>query len=144
MNTNEKLEKITIEYEDKLFDIFKNIIDTSTMVAIEEEMEPIDKYAYVNKSVQNAFSQLASIQGLSNNEPNISDSLNEKIYDYYDPLAQEARIDIQNKIDNIMDSEYLEELIDKLNSLKAELENKGLSSYFYEKRNIKKKYEYVN
>ena len=139
MNTNEKLEKITIEYEDKLFDIFKNIIDTSTMVAIEEEMEPIDKYAYVNKSVQNAFSQLASIQGLSNNEPNISDSLNEKIYDYYDPLAQEARIDIQNKIDNIMDSEYLEELIDKLNSLKAELENKGLSSYFYEKRNIKKR-----
>lgn len=139
MNTNEKLEKITIEYEDKLFDIFKNIIDTSTMVAIEEEMEPIDKYAYVNKSVQNAFSQLASIQGLSNNEPNISDSLNEKIFDYYDPLAQEARIDIQNKIDNIMDSEYLEELIDKLNSLKAELENKGLSSYFYEKRNIKKR-----
>ena len=139
MNTNEKLEKITIEYEDKLFDFFKNIIDTSTKVAIEEEMEPIDKYAYVNKSVQNAFSQLASIQGLSNNEPNISDSLNEKIYDYYDPLAQEARIDIQNKIDNIMDSEYLEELIDKLNSLKAELENKGLSSYFYEKRNIKKR-----
>ena len=38
-----------------------------------------------------------------------------------------------------MDSEYLEELIDKLNSLKAELENKGLSSYFYEKRNIKKR-----
>ena len=139
MNTNEKLEKITIEYEDKLFDIFKNIIDTSTKVAIEEEMEPIDKYAYVNKSVQNAISQLASIQGLSNNEPNISDSLNEKIFDYYDPLAQEARIDIQNKIDNIMDSEYLEELIDKLNSLKAELENKGLSSYFYEKRNIKKR-----
>jgi len=135
----EEFENITIEYEKKIWEIFKRTIDTATIKAIKEGMDPLDEYAFVNNAVENAFRELASVQGYNHDNPYISDALYEKIFEYYEPLAEAARVDLQNKINDMMNSNYVGELMGKLENFREELESKGLAPSFYEEVSLKKR-----
>ncbi len=135
----EEFEDITIEYEKKLFAVFKRIIDNAILQATEAQMNPLDKYACVNNAVENAFRELASVQGYNHNNPYISDDLYAKIFEYCEPLAEAARVDLQNRINDIIDSNYVGELMEKLEKFREELESKGLSPSFYEEVSLKKR-----
>ena len=71
--------------------------------------------------------------------PDMSDSLAERIYSYIELITEEARIYLQEEVDKIMDSSTLSELYEKLDSFKKMLEEKNVPSFMHEDLEIKKK-----
>ena len=145
MATFDEFKEITTDYDNRLFEVFRRIIDTAIQASITNEMNALDRFVYVNNCVEKAYRELACAQGIIatpnlpyNVTPPISDELMERIYDYTDPLVQEARNYLQAEVDKIVDSSTLGELMEKYEAFKAMLEEKEVDSFLYEDLDIKK------
>jgi hypothetical protein len=137
---------ITKDYENRLFEVFKETIDLTKNYALEHKMDPVDTYVCVNKAIEDAYKKLAFAQGMIGYcdlpyeaHPNLSDELTERIYAYIEPITNEARKALQKQVDNIVDSSTLGELLEKLDIFKKMLVDKGIDSILYEDLEIKKR-----
>ena len=146
MNTYERFKEIVDDYDSKLFEMFREIIDTA--ISNSMEMNALDRYVYVNNAIEDAYKRLACAQGIISSfnlpykvDPPISESLMEKIYSYVEPITEEARVYLQGEVDKILDSSTISELMEKLESFKAMLEEKEVDSFMYEDLEIKKEFK---
>jgi len=146
MELANKFKTVVTDYENKLFEIFKERIDLANKQATEQNMDPVDRYVLVNNTIEDAYKKLAFAQGMIaycdlpyEAHPNLSDELTERIYTYIEPITNEARKVLQGQVDHIIDSSNLGELLEKLDEFKKMLSDKGIDSILYEDLEIKKR-----
>ena len=146
MDLTNEFGQVFNDYENRLFEIFRTVIDTAINYTIEKNMNPVDRYAYVNNALENAYKHLAYVQGYGASpdlpyeaHPQLSDELTERIYSYIDPVTQEAQKELQKEVDDIIASSSLGELMEKLDQFRKGLEEKGIADYLYEDLEIKKR-----
>ena len=146
MSSFEKFNKLTIEYDNRLFEIFREIIDTAISYSLEERLNPLDRYVYVNNAIEQAYRELACAQGYIPScdlpyeaHPRLSDELEIRIYDYIEPITEGARQLLQKQVDEMMNSNTLGELKEKFEHFKNMLEQKDIPSFLYEDLEIKKR-----
>ncbi len=135
----EEFENVTIEYEQKIFEIFKRTIDAAIVEATKQNMNALDKYVYIRDRVEVGFRELASVQGYNHEYPYISDTLIERIYSYYEHITNEARIFLQAKVDEMMECDNLGELLNKLEEFNKLIKEKSLEDYMYNDLELKKR-----
>jgi hypothetical protein len=137
---------IVSDYETRLFNKFKEIIDSSLSIAREENMNPLDTYLFVNNKVEEAYKMLAYVLGdiaypefVQEVDPPVSDRLMEKIDDYINPLCDLAINEIQRQFDEVMSSSNLGEFMEKYEAFKNMLSEKNVKDFMYEDIKIKKR-----
>jgi len=146
MDLVQEFKRINDEYNNRLFKVFILAIDTAIAYSIEEKMNPLDRYVYVNNVIEDAYRKLAFAKGNIDNPslpyevtPPIDDVLMEKIYNYVEPLFVEARNEIQKQYQEIMKAETLGELLEKFEAFKEMLRIKDVPNVLYEDLEIKKR-----
>ena len=146
MSNYERFKKISTDYDNQLYAIFIEVIDTAISYATEKKMDPLDKFLYVDNEIEQAYRELACAMGIIVSPdtpyevtPPISDDLMERIYSYTDPLVNEAREVLQREVDKIIDSSTLGELMEKYDTFKKMLDDKCIKPFMYEDIEIKKR-----
>lgn len=145
--TNEFI-NINKEYDNKLYDTFKKVIDEALTESKNNNMNPIEIYIYVNEKLESAYVELALAMGLitkneiymppydvqSRVKPPISDNLFDRISAYMEPFIEEARKAIKLQAEEILQSKNLEELQEKYHKLEKILSIQSISEapYLYE------------
>jgi len=139
---------ITEEYDNKLYNVFKKVIDEAKIYTKKSNMNAIETFEYVNKKLELAYVELALALGIISNKaayietcnfpvrinPPLSEKLIERIYYYMDDIIKEVQKVIAEKAEDILISETLDELQEKYNELQSILSNKTISEspYLYE------------
>ena len=119
---------IVQEYDKKLLKVFKKTIDEATEVAEKNKLNGINTYIYIKECLNQAYIDLGEALGyVNNNEPPMTDSLLIQISNLMEPYFQNARTEIQIKVDEIFNSNDLGELMRKYNDLMSIFDNTILS-----------------
>lgn len=113
-----EFEPIVNEYNKKLFKIIKKRIEDAIVVANNNRLDGINTYIYVTNALNETLSELAVALGYADHQdPPMTEDLVEQICILTEPLLQEARAEIQIKVDDIFNSKDLGELMDKYDKL---------------------------
>ena len=147
---------ITKKYDDDLFDIFKSVIDKSNEEAKKIKMNSIETFIYVNQKLELSFIQLSLSLGIISDvkhyiefyrdNPPISEKLLKRICNYMESITLNAKEELKNIANEVLDAYDLEELHEKYNKLNLILENDVIDRSDYltdglilkRKNNIKK------
>jgi len=127
MSIYNKFSDITKEYDNKLYIVFKEIIDQAIKEADNKKMDSIMKFIYVNSKLESAYVELALALGIisDNNsselpkriDPPISENLLERIYEYINPIIESAKMRIKQKAEYVLQSSNLLELKERYTDL---------------------------
>ena len=127
MSIYNKFSDITKEYDNKLYIVFKEIIDQAIKEADNKKMDSIMKFIYVNSKLESAYVELALALGIiSDNNPSelpkridppISENLLERIYEYINPIIESAKMRIKQKAEYVLQSSNLLELKERYTDL---------------------------
>lgn len=132
---------ITKEYDDKLFAIFKDVIDKAIIEAEEKKLNSLDKFLYIDEMLNHAYIDLASSMEIASSpnyiqriNPPISEKLLERICNYLEPYVNAASDYIKVVGEQVINSTNMEELLDNYSELQKILETDGVfeNSYLYE------------
>lgn len=142
---------VTEEYDNNLYNIFKKVIDEAQLYSKQANMDPIETFIHVNKSLEISYVELSVALGITskekahfafqNNKAPLSEKLQERLFAYIEPITNEARNAIKLKAEDVLSATPLEELQEKYNSLLSILSKKPISSspYLYEGLEFTKK-----
>lgn len=134
---------ITEEYDNKLFNIFKRVIDVALKDSKDSNMDPIETFIYINDKLESSYVELAVALGIVTEESikvygknslrsaPISEKLFERIDAYMEPVVKEAREVIRRKAEEVQRATSLEELKEKYNHLMAILNSEAISNFSY-------------
>ena len=146
MGNIEEVIKIVNEYDEKLAILFKRVIDAAIKEATEKQMNPLDKYLYVDSKIEYTYKEIAYAQGLISNpnimgeiKPPVTDVLMERIYRYTNPLVNGATEYIKQQFNIVMNSKNLGELMQRFEAFKTMLEEKQVQSFLYEDIDVSKR-----
>lgn len=143
MGLVEEFTVITEEYDNKLFNIFKRVIDVALKDSEDSKMNPIETFIHVNAELESSYVELALALGIiteervttyekfSLNSAPISEKLLERIDAYMEPIVKEARKIIRQKAKEVQCATSLEELQEKYNHLMAILNNESILNFSY-------------
>lgn len=114
---------ITKEYDNKLYAVFKEIIDQAIIEADNKKMDSIKKFIYVNSKLESAYAELALALGIITNKTElskriISEKLLERIYEYINPIIEFAKMEIKQKAEYVLQSSSLLEFQERYDCLK--------------------------
>ena len=119
---------IVEEYDNKLLKVFKKVIEDAAKVAEKNKLNGINTYIYVKECLNQAYIDLGDALGYTNNaEPPMTDTLLIQICNLMEPYLQNARAEIQVKVDDIFNSNDLGELMKKYEALMRIFDNSILS-----------------
>ncbi len=98
--------RITKEYDNKLYTVFKTIIDEAITDANNKKMDPVKKFIHINRNLKTAYIELAKAIGLitDGDNPPISEDLYERIDEYMQPIIEAAKMYIRQKAENVLAS----------------------------------------
>ena len=139
--------KITTEYDNTLFEIFKREIDEAVIHCNKNNLNTIDTYIFVNKKIELLYAKLSIAMGLIPNELSynstnypVSENLLGRICDYVDELSNLARNEIKKIAEDVLESTTIEELQDKYNKLSRIMNelNENNSDFIYEGIELKR------
>ena len=122
-------EKIIDKYEDEMFKLFKEHIDSAVDEAKMIKLDNFDIYIYVNQKIEDCYHAISILQGRSEaSEPDLREKLIDKIYTYIEPITKKAKEYIKVLADDVIDSSTLIDLNENYDILKSKLEklNSGL------------------
>ena len=115
---------IVNEYDNKLYDIFKKIIENTALYAKENNMNSIETYIIITEKLETSYVDLALAMGIISpydvpNEinPPITERLLERIYESMEPFIQDARDEIKLQAEDVLNSKTLDELKEKYEKL---------------------------
>lgn len=163
MSMKDDFTHITEDYDNKLFNVYKKVIDEAKAHCKSVRMNAIETFIYVNNKLELSYIELAQVLGIISEEeahivacnfrikrkPPISEKLEERIYDYIDDIIKGVQKIITEKAEDILVSETLDELQQKYGELQSILTNNTISEspYLYERLEItykgKKKQKYL-
>lgn len=117
---------ITKEYDNKLYVVFKEIIDQAIIEADNKKLDSIKKFIYLNSKLESAYVELAlALEIITNKtelprriDPPISENLLERIYEYINPIIESAKMGIKQKAEYVLQSSNLLELQERYDYLK--------------------------
>lgn len=116
---------ITTEYNNKIFNIFKKIIDDTKEKCKKDGKDIIETYIEVNKIIEDGFNNLMEAQDVKD----INFDLMNKIYLYIDDIIQAVKKQIQYDAQTVLDSvdlrslkENYEKFMSKIEKIDSELE----------------------
>ena len=142
MSLVEDFTKITDEYDNKLFEKFKIVIDQSILEAKELRLDGIDSFIYIIKKLEEAYIELALAIGIVTEEtikadtyfrinPPISEKLTERIYTYLEPVTVEAQVAIKLLAEQVTLSTSVTEMQENYNRLNSILNNTTIAENPY-------------
>jgi len=115
---------IVNEYDNKLYDIFKKIIENTALYAKENNMNSIETYIIITEKLETSYVDLALAMGIISpydvpNEinPPITERLLERVYELMEPFIQDARDEIKLQAEDVLNSKTLDELKEKYEKL---------------------------
>lgn len=115
---------IVNEYDNKLYDIFKKIIENTALYAKENNMNSIETYTIITEKLETSYVDLALAMGIISpydvpNEikPPITERLLERVYELMEPFIQDARDEIKLQAEDVLNSKTLDELKEKYEKL---------------------------
>ena len=116
---------ITTEYNNKIFNIFKKIIDDTKEKCKKDGKDIIETYIEDNKIIEDGFNNLMEAQDVKD----INFDLMNKIYLYIDDIIQAVKKQIQYDAQTVLDSvdlrslkENYEKFMSKIEKIDSELE----------------------
>lgn len=142
---------VTEEYDNNLYNVFKKVIDKAKLYSKQANMDPIETFIHVNKSLEDSYIELSVALGITskekahfafqNNKAPLSEKLQERLFTYIEPITNEARNAIKLKAKDVLSATSLEELQEKYNSLLSILSKEPISKspYLYEGLEFTKK-----
>ena len=142
MSLVEDFTKITDEYDNKLFEKFKTVIDQSILESKELRLDGIDSFIYIITKLEEAYIELALAIGIVTEEtikadtyfrinPPISEKLTERIYTYLEPITIEAQEAIKLLAEQVTLSTSVTEMQENYNRLNNILTNKTIAENPY-------------
>ena len=142
MSLVEDFTKITDEYDNKLFEKFKTVIDQSILESKELRLDGIDSFIYIITKLEEAYIELALAIGIVTEEtikadtyfrinPPISEKLTERIYTYLEPITIEAQEAIKLLAEQVTLSTSVTEMQENYNRLNSILNNKTIAENPY-------------
>jgi hypothetical protein len=134
--------EITNEYDNKLFEKFKIVIDQSILETKELRLDGIDSFIYIITKLEEAYIKLALAIGIVTEEtikadtyfrinPPISEKLTERIYTYLEPVTVEAQVAIKLLAEQVTLSTSVTEMQENYNRLNSILNNKTITENPY-------------
>ena len=130
---NNEFKEIVEEYNNKLIMIFKNIISKAANEAIENEMDAIETFIYINEELENGFERLANAKGEIYIRDTFQMPVDEKIYielfDYIDSYLDDAINEFKELVNDVLNSNSIEELKEKQNKLRKVLNTSVICQY---------------
>lgn len=149
MNLQKEFKTLTTQFDDSMFQIFKEVIDTAKDKAKNLNLDPISTFIFINEQLKLAYIELALETGIiikkeeyndAHNKLIISERLNEKIYNYIEPISQKARKEIKLKAEKILEVTSLDELQKEYNNLMILLSDKTIlaNDYVFQDIELKK------
>ena len=109
---------VTTEYNDKIFNIFKKLIDDTKEKCKKDRKDIIETYIEVNKIIEDGFNNLMEAQDVKD----INFDLMNKVYLYIDDIIQAAKKQIQYDAQTVLDSVDLGSLKENYEKLMSEIE----------------------
>lgn len=142
MSLIEDFVEITNEYDNRLFEKFKTVIDQSILEVKELRLDGIDSFIYIIKKLEEAYIELALAIGIVTEEtikadtyfrinPPISEKLTERIYTYLEPVTVEAQESIKLLAEQVTLSTSVTEMQENYNRLNSILNNKTIAENLY-------------
>lgn len=142
MSLVEEFIEITNEYDNKLFEKFKTVIDQSILESKELRLDGIDSFIYIITKLEEAYIELALAIGIVTEEtikadtyfrinPPISEKLTERIYTYLEPITIEAQEAIKLLAEQVTLSTSVTEMQENYNKLNSILNNKTIAENPY-------------
>ena len=109
---------VTEEYNNKIFNIFKKLIDDTKEKCKKENKSIVDTYIEVNKIIEDGFNDLMKVQDVKD----INFNLMNKIYLYIEDIVVVTKKQIQYDAQTVLDSPDLGSLKENYEKLMSEIE----------------------
>ena len=130
---NNEFRIIVEEYNNKLISIFKNIINDAANIAMENGMNAIDTFIYINEELENGFERLANAKEEIYIRDTFQMPVDEKVYielfDYIDSFLDDAISEFKELVNDVLNSNSIEELKEKQNKLRKVLNTPVICQY---------------
>lgn len=116
---------VTEEYNNKIFNIFKKLIDDTKEKCKKENKNIIETYIEVNKIIEDGFNNLMKVQDIKDTNFNLMN----RVYLYIDDIIVATKKQIQYDAQMVLDSpdlgslkENYEKLMSEIGKMDSELE----------------------
>lgn len=109
---------VTEEYNNKIFNIFKKLIDDTKEKCKKENKNIIETYIEVNKIIEDGFNNLMKVQDIKDTNFNLMN----RVYLYIDDIIVATKKQIQYDAQMVLDSPDLGSLKENYEKLMSEIE----------------------
>ena len=109
---------VTEEYNNKIFNIFKKLIDDTKEKCKKENKNIIETYIEVNKIIEDGFNNLMKVQDIKDTNFNLMN----RVYLYIDDIIVATKKQIQYDAQMVLDSPDLRSLKENYEKLMSEIE----------------------